>query len=77
MGLRSSIVNFVARHVRFDRLHVRELLVGDSTIVLDGNGVLFTTLVSDPAAAPAGKARLAAVNGALRRSASAGAWQNA
>lgn len=76
MRWRALIVNAVLEHVTLDRLHVGEMLVGDNTVVLDGNGVLFTAETSDPVAAPAGKARLSAVNGALRRCYNAGAWQN-
>lgn len=76
MGLRSWLVNAVAAHVRLDRLRVGELHVGANSIVLDGSGVLFNTETSDPTAAPAGKARIGAVNGALRRCYNAGAWQN-
>lgn len=76
MGMRSQLVNAVARRVQFDRLRVRELHVGDHSTIIDGNGILFTTLASDPLGAPVGKTRLSAVNGALRRCPSAGAWQD-
>lgn len=75
--MRARLVNAVLRRVTIERLHVRELAVGDHSIVLDGNGVLFATQAGDPTVAPAGKARLAAVNGALRSCYNAGAWQNA
>lgn len=65
-GLLARWVNWLVRDVKIDRLRVRDLLVGDNTTILTNDYIEFDALASDPAVAPAGKARLCAVSGDLR-----------
>lgn len=69
-------MNFVASRVVLDRLRVVDLDVGEHSLRIDGDGLLFENLSVNPAVAPASKTRLAVVSGTLRTSSAGGAWSN-